>query len=109
MRKNLRYLILLSILLFVVINETLNKFRSTDWDNLLWVRVYAVNGDDRSATKKYIDSLTKHSFASVEKFINREAGRYGVPIEAIDVEYNGTIIDVETMISLGMLITFRWD
>jgi len=89
MRKNLRYLILLSILLFVAINETLNKLRSTDWDNPLWVRIYAVNGDDRSATQKYIDSLTKHSFASVEKFVNREARRYGIPIEAIDVEYNG--------------------
>ena len=91
MRKNLRYVILLSILLFVVINEALIKFRSTDWDNPLWVRIYAVNGDGRAATEKYIDTLTQQSFASVEKFVNREARRYGIPIDAIDVEYNGRL------------------
>jgi hypothetical protein len=97
MRKNLRYLILLLILLFVVINEALNKTRSTSWENPLWVRVYAVNGDGREATDKYIDSLTTDSFKTIEKFVNREAGRYGIRIDAIDVEYNGRIdaIDVE--------------
>jgi hypothetical protein len=84
MRKNLRYLILLLILLFVVINEALNKTRSTSWENPLWVRVYAVNGDGREATDKYIDSLTTDSFKTIEKFVNRE-------IDAIDVEYNGRL------------------
>lgn len=91
MRKNLRYLILLLILLFVVINEALNKTRSTSWENPLWVRVYAVNGDGREATDKYIDSLTTDSFKTIEKFVNREAGRYGIRIDAIDVEYNGRL------------------
>ena len=91
MRKNLRYLILLLILLFVAVNEGLNKFRSTSWESPLWVRIYVVNGDGRRATEKYIESLTKHSFAAVEKFVNREAGRYGIPLDAIDVEYNGQL------------------
>lgn len=91
MRKHLRYLILLLILLFVVINENLVKLRATSWESPLWVRIYAVNGDGRGATEKYIDSLAKHSFTSVEKFINREARRYGIPIDAIDVEYNGRL------------------
>jgi len=91
MRKHLRYVILLSILLFVVINEALIKFRSTDWDNPLWVRIYAVSGDDRAATDKFIDSLTQQSFASVEKFVNHEARRHGILIDAIDVEYNGRL------------------
>ena len=91
MRKNLRYLILLLILLFVVVNESLIKSRSTSWENPLWVRIYAVNGDERKATEKYIDSLGRHSFAAVEKFVNREARRHGIPIDAIDVEYNGRL------------------
>lgn len=91
MRKHLRYVILLSILLFVVINETLIKFRSTSWENPLWVRIYAVSGDDRVATARYIDSLTKHSFAAVERFVNREARRHGIAIDAIEVEYNGRL------------------
>jgi len=91
MRKNLRYLILLLVLLFVVVNEALTKFRSTSWENPLWVRIYAVNGDGRNATEKYIDSLTRNSFAAVEKFVNSEARRHGVLIDAIDVEYNGRL------------------
>jgi len=91
MRKNLRYLILLLILLFVVVNETLVKSRSTSWENPLWVRIYAVNGDQRKATENYIESLTRHSFAAVEKFVNREARRHGISIDAIDVEYNGRL------------------
>ena len=91
MRKHLRYLILLLILLFVAVNEALNKTRSTSWENPLWVRIYAVNGDGRAATDKYIDSLTADSFKAVEKFVNREARRYGIRIDAIDVEYNGRL------------------
>lgn len=92
MRKHLRYLILLLILLFVAANEALNKMRSTSWENPLWVRIYAVNGDGRRATDKYIASLSKHSFAAIEKFVNREASRYGIAIDAIDVEYNGKLL-----------------
>ncbi len=91
MRKNLRYLILLLILLLVAVNEALNKTRSTSWENPLWVRIYAVNGDGREATEKYIDSLETDSFKTMEKFVNREARRYGIKIDAIDVEYNGQL------------------
>ena len=91
MHKNLRYLILLSILLFVVVNEALIKFRSTSWEIPLGVRIYAVSGDNRRATENYIESLTTESFSAVEKFVNREARRYGIPIEAIEVEYNGRL------------------
>jgi len=91
MPKNLRYLILLLVLLFVVVNETLIKSRSTSWENPLWVRIYAVNGDARKATENYIDSLSRDSFAAVEEFVNREARRHGISIDAIDVEYNGSL------------------
>lgn len=91
MRRNLRYLILLLVLLFVAVNEALIKFRSTSWENPLWVRIYAVNGDGRKATENYIDSLSRDSFAAVEKFVNGEARRHGIQIDAIDVEYNGQL------------------
>ncbi len=91
MRKHLRYLILLLILLFVVVNEAVNKMRSTSWDESLWVSIYAVNGDARSATDKYIDSLESRDFKAIEEFVNREARRYGVPIEALEVAYKGRL------------------
>ncbi|MCP4982394.1 MAG: hypothetical protein GY935_18090 [Gammaproteobacteria bacterium] len=93
MRRNLRYLILLLILLFVAVNEALNKTRSTSWENSLWVRVYAVNGDNRDATERYIDSLTSKNFKAIETFVNREARRGGIEIDAIDVEYNGRLAE----------------
>ena len=91
MSKNLRYLILLTILLLVAVNEVLNRTRATSWERPLWVRLYAFNGDARDATERYIDGLTTRDFVSIENFINREARRYGVDIDAIDVEYNGRL------------------
>lgn len=91
MRKNLRYLILLLILLFVAVNETLNRTRSTSWEHPLWVRIYAINGDGREATDRYLDSLQTRGFKSIETFVNREARRYGIRIDATEVEYNGRL------------------
>lgn len=53
-----------------------------------------MNGDGREATDKYIDLLTTDSFKPIEKFVNREARRYGIKIDAIDVEYNGRLQSV---------------
>ena len=91
MRRNLRYLILLLILLFVAVNEALNRTRSTSWENTLWVRIYAANADGRPATARYIAGLRGDSFRAVEEFFNREARRYGVSIDAIDVAYGGEL------------------
>lgn len=91
MKKHLRYLILLLILLFVATNEALLRFRSTSWEVPLWVRVYAVNGDDRLATERYIQSLTTESFTAIEAFVNREARRYGITIDAIEIKYGGQL------------------
>lgn len=91
MSKNVRYLILLLILLFVVVNEALIKIRSTSWENPLWLRIYAVNGDGREATQRYIDSLTSDNFKAVENFVNREARRYGIDIDAVQVDFGGQL------------------
>lgn len=91
MRKHLRYMILLLILLFVATNEALNRFRTTSWDMPLWVRIYAVNGDGGRVSDNYIGDLKSQDFDAIEKFINREARRYGITIDAIDVEYNGRL------------------
>lgn len=91
MRRNLRYLILLLVLLAVAVNEALNKTRSTSWDEPLWVRIYAVNGDGRAATDRYIDALDTADFKTIERWVNREARRYGITIDAIDVAYNGRL------------------
>jgi hypothetical protein len=91
MRRHLRYLILLLILLFVAVNEALNKMRSTSWDESLYVSIYVIRGDNSRTTDQYINSLTTGNFESIEKFVNREARRNGIEIDAIEVEYRGRL------------------
>ena len=91
MKKHLRYMILLLILLFVAVNEAIIAMRSTSWERPLIVHIYAVSGDSRAASEAYIDSLTSAHFKPMETFMNREAQRYGITIDAIKVEYHGRL------------------
>ena len=78
--RTLRITILLLILFFVGMNTWLTQLRSTDWDESLWVVVYPINGDDSPKTQKYINTLSRESFASIETFLGDEAKRYGMTI-----------------------------
>jgi hypothetical protein len=91
MSRNLRYLILLLILLFVAVNEAVIKLRSTSWERPLQVHIYAVSGDGRAASEAYVDALTTEQFKPIERFVNREAKRYGLNLDAIEVEYHGRL------------------
>lgn len=89
MRKHLRYLILLLILLFVAINEAVNRMHSTSWEIPLVVQVFASSGDGRAATDRYLDTLDGRQVEAIEDFVNREARRYGLGIDAVEVVYRG--------------------
>ncbi|MGB5537566.1 MAG: hypothetical protein WBN08_16885 [Thiogranum sp.] len=68
------------ILFFVGMNTWLTQLRSTDWDESLWVVVYPVNGDNSPVTQKYIGTLSRDTFRSIESFLDDEANRYGMAI-----------------------------
>lgn len=91
MRKHLRYLILLLILLFVAANEAVNKLYSRSWEIPLLVHVFAIDGDQRDATSRYIASLRQQHFESIEEFVNAEGRRYGLDIDAVEVVYRGRL------------------
>ena len=91
MKKHMRYYILLLILLFVATNEALIMTRSTSWEYSLQLHIYSISGDGRKATENYINSLKSGDFNAIEKFINREASRYGVGIEAVNLVYRGQL------------------
>jgi hypothetical protein len=78
--RNVRITILLIILFFVGMNTWLTQLRSTDWDEPLWVVVYPVNGDNSRVSQKYIDSLSREPFRTIESFLSAEAARYGIAI-----------------------------
>ena len=81
MFKTIRIAILLLVLVFVSVSTWLTKARSTDWNNSLWVKIYPINGDGEELVQKYIDGLDVADFESIETFVAREAGKYGVTIE----------------------------
>ena len=78
--RTIRITILLLILFFVGMNTWLTQLRSTDWDESLWVVVYPVNGDNSPVTQKYIGTLSRDTFRSIESFLDDEANRYGMAI-----------------------------
>ena len=76
--RSLRILLLLAILLAVAGNEYLTRMRSTDWNDSLWLVIYPINADHSSQTQNYISKLSEPQFSSIEKFMAREAKRYGL-------------------------------
>ena len=92
--RHIRYLILLLILLFVAVNAAYQKWKVASWDETLQVRIYAINADRSNATSTYISRLDIDDFAPIERFVNREASRYGIDIDAIEVSYAGELADI---------------
>lgn len=78
--RPIRIAILLFILFLVGANAWLVKLRATDWDRPLWVVLYPVNGDGSAQTLAYLAGLNRDVFTPIEKFMNREATQYGVPL-----------------------------
>lgn len=81
MLKRLRIAFLLYVLLFVAAGQFFAARSATDWDAPLWVDIYAVAGDDRAATRTFIEGLRPTEFSGAEEFFAREAQRYGVALE----------------------------
>ncbi len=80
MFKAIRITLLLLILFFVAVSTWLTQARSTDWNNSLWVKVYPINADGSDESRDYIGTLTADNFSSIESFIERETGRYGLTL-----------------------------
>ena len=79
--KRLRIAALLYVLVFVAAAQYVTRRNATDWDAPLWVDIYAVAGDAHPDTRRYASSLAPSEFAAAEKFLAREAKRYGVALE----------------------------
>lgn len=79
--KALRVLILLFILLLVSGGIYLDRERTTDWNDPLWVVVFPINGDGSDISAKFIAKLDEKRFKPVERFFEREAEKYGLAIE----------------------------
>ena len=111
MLKRLRIAVLLYVLLFVAAGQYFAAKNATDWDAPLWVDIYTVAGDDRSATRSFIESLRPTEFSAAEQFFAREARRYGITLEQpfklrIVGEYGGELPQLDP--SSGPLGVLAW-
>jgi hypothetical protein len=79
--KRLRIAILLFILFIVAFDQFLASWRSTDWNDPLWVDVWLVNGDGSALTQSYLDGIGPDAFAAIERFFAGQAQAYGVALE----------------------------
>lgn len=97
MFRKLRIAFLLLLLVFVAANAWLSKLRSTDWDRSLWVVVYPINGDGSAVSAAYIDALRapplQGTFADIEEFMAREAGRYQLKLDKPVSVKLGPVVD----------------
>ncbi len=81
MWRNFRILILLLILGLAAYSNWYDRLSTTDWDETLYIGVFPVDDADNDTSGNYIGRLTPENFADIEKFLNREAHRYGVTID----------------------------
>jgi hypothetical protein len=78
--RNLRLAFLLLLLGIAAYWNLHDRLSTTDWDETLWIGVFPINAEDSDGSGRYIEGLTPEAVADIERFINREAKRYGIVI-----------------------------
>jgi hypothetical protein len=74
--KLLRILILLLVLLAVALSTWLDRYRSTRWQEPLYVAIYPIAADESPVTLNYVAALDADRFKPIDRFFMREARRY---------------------------------
>ena len=82
MWRNLRIAILLLILGIAAWCNWYDRLSTTDWDEMLYIGIFPIDETDNAVTREYIAGLSDASVADIEQFLNREARRYGIAIDA---------------------------
>ncbi len=76
--KNLRILILISVLGAVLLYTQDQRLVTQGWYKPLEVVIFPINADSSSSVDQYIDSLSVKNFADIDNFIKRESEKYDV-------------------------------
>lgn len=74
--KLLRILVLLLLLLAVALSTWLDRYRSTRWQEPLYVAIYPIAADESPVTLNYVAALDAERFKPIDRFFMREARRY---------------------------------
>jgi hypothetical protein len=109
--RNLRIAILLLILGIAAWSNWYDRLSTTDWDETLYVGVFPVNEADDEVSRNYVASLSDDSVADIERFLKREAGRFGVVIDrpvCVSLYPPVTEIPPERPTDAGAMQTMLW-
>ena len=79
--KNIRVLILLSVLAIAAIYTQDQRLNTTSWFKPIDVVIFPINGDGSSNTAKYIQQLSQKNFQEIDDFFQRSAKQYRLIVE----------------------------
>jgi hypothetical protein len=109
MWRNVRIVILLFIMALAAYSNWYDRWKTTDWDETLWIGVFPINAAGDATTQQYISSLTVERVSAVEEFMNREARRYGVAMDRpVRVELYPQVKELPPARGAGLLGTVSW-
>jgi hypothetical protein len=109
--RNLRIATLLLILGMAAWSNWYDRLSTTDWDETLYVGVFPINEAGNEVSRDYVASLTDDSVADIERFLKREAGRFGVTIDRpVSVSLYPPVKEMppERPADAGVLQTMLW-
>lgn len=78
--RNARIAILLLFLGVAAYSNWYDRLSTTDWDETLYVGVFPIDEAENTVAHDYIARLSEDRIADIEKFLNHEAGEFGIAI-----------------------------
>ncbi len=79
--KNIRIVILLSLLALAAIYTQDQRLNTTSWYQPIEVTIFPINGDGNAKTERYIQQLSTENFQDIDAFFIREAKRYHLIVD----------------------------
>ena len=79
--KNVRIVILLSLLALAAIYTQDQRLNTTSWYQPIEVTIFPINGDGNAKTEQYIQQLSTENFQGIDQFFIREAKRYHLIVD----------------------------
>jgi len=79
--RNIRVLILLSVLAIAAIYAQDQRLNTTSWFKPIDVVIFPINGDGSNKTANYIQQLSQKDFQDIDDFFQRSAKQYRLIVE----------------------------
>ena len=78
MWRVIRIFVLLFVLVVVATQALIDRNRSRDWENTLWVGLHPLNADGSEVAERFLADIQSQRYTGLEEFFAREGSRYGL-------------------------------